>query len=810
MARVWRAKTIVGLTALVAGALVIGGCGGGGGGGGGGAGGGSSDGALVGVSFVGFTTAPSGQGPNFATPLPEVFIDQTLEFQFDAPIDDGILGGFFMDGTGSPMEFLGVSASATTGGIPYYAYANQSVAATSLQVRQNLMGGVLLSSYIVGRHRDKPDTLVVDPRVLGTNPLGLLFSPGFALMTEFTYRIPSNNGILMGGGTQAQPVGVDPLQLPILVPPLAPAPGLSQVFRAGSSTGPDPVPPEVLSIEAVGPGGGVVAGTAADPMPAQGSFLRITFTKAIDPASIDLLNNFVIKNTDLTTLAEPTGRLVPGNLTIDPATPQIAVFSPIPTWGPGTSASSGYSIAVAVGNGDPLAPAITGLPQGNPPQQLILSNTLGRSIVTAPCPTCEGSVAVIESFTSGDQLDSTFNPQFDSCRWDDPSSLGTLSGTAISGTPLATFSGTPQNLGTRMQVNMPIGTGTTLPLTTVPFPGLFSPFDDNGANNLGAGINPNGGSHSMWLLEAVNIGSPIGSLELIEWGPVSNTVVQTTYPQYQVWCGMTSVTAPINCPGGVTGMSTIYAQNYNLAPPQTADPMNLNPTGLPAGAGGVLVTPAQAYNAGPGFTSYFPFPVFTPPFDYIGTGAGSGNLMYEINIEPGAQVANVNRYRATNFVPVRRIIGAPLSSGFVTSSGSGCDIYDTRFTFVSIVSQCRSRFYDTGVTTGTPIYSGINLSPDPTNQPAGTAAIWDFEGATAISSPTTPTGPTSGFLTYWSGTPTGGVFDPLVLQDPMNATVPQLTGNRYFRFSVELRNDNISNAGQQYNSMIAAIVVSGT
>lgn len=808
MTPVWRAKTIIGFAALVAVTCVIGGCGGGGGGDGGGF---SSNGVLLAVSFVGFVTQPSGQGPNGAVPLPEVFIDQTLEFQFDAPIDDGILGGFFTDATGAPMEFLGVSASATTGGIPYYAYVNQSVAANSLQIRQNAMNGPVLASYIIGRHRDKPDTIVVDPRVPGLNPLGLPFSTGFAINTEFTYRIPSNTQIFMGGGTRAAQVGVDPLLLPIVLNSFGPLPVLSPVFRAGSSTGPDPVPPEVLSIEAIGPSGQPVAGTASDPMPAQGSFLRVTFTKAIDPASIDLLNNFIIRNQDLVTVQEPNGRLVPGNLTINPATPQVAVFTPIPTWGPGVNMTTGYAIEVRVGTfGDPSLPQIAGLPQGNPPQQLDLSNSLSRVLVTEPCATCEGSVAVIESFASSGQVDLTFNAGFDDCRWNDTSLPGALAGTAISGTPLATFTGTPQNLGTRMQVNMPIGTGTTLPLTTVPFPGLFSPFDDNGANNLGAGINPNGGSHSMWLIEAANLGSPVGSLELIEWGPVNNTVVQTIYPQYQVWCGMTSVTAPINCPNGVTGMSTIYAQNYNIAPPQTADPMNLNPTGMPPGAGGVLVTPPQGYNAGPGFTSYFPFPVFTPPFDYIGTGAGSGNLLYEINIETGMQISNFNRYRATNFVPVRRIIGAPLSTGFVTSSGSGCDVYDSRFTFVSIVSQCRSLFYDTGVTTGTPIYSGINLSPDPTNQPMGTAAIWNFEGATAISSPSTPMGPTSGFLTYWTGSPLNGTFDPLVLQDPMNMTAPQLTGNRYFRFDLELRNDNITNATQQYNSLIAAIVVSGT
>jgi len=252
-------------------------------------------------------------------------------------------------------------------------------------------------------------------------------------------------------------------------------------------------------------------------------------------------------------------------------------------------------------------------------------------------------------------------------------------------------------------------------------------------------------------------------------------------------------------------MSTIYAQNYDTTPPQAIDPLNVNPTN-PA-AGGVLLTPATGYNAGPGFTSYFPFPTFTPPFDYLGTGNGSGNLLYEINIESGMQIANFTKYRATNFSPVRRIIGAPLSSGAITSANGGCDSYDTRFTFVSILSSTQSTFYDTEVPVGTPRYSGITFSPSPANQPTGTDALWEFEGASAIAAPNAPVGVTSGFLTYWSGSPEMGMFNPLVLEDPANPAAPQLSGNQYFRFRVTLRNDNILNGSQSYNNIIAAIVI---
>ncbi len=68
----------------------------------------------------------------------------------------------------------------------------------------------------------------------------------------------------------------------------------------------------------------------------------------------------------------------------------------------------------------------------------------------------------------------------------------------------------------------------------------------------------------MHLYEAVDLGSPRASLELVEWGPTQNLVVQTTYPNYYAWCGMTSTTAPLGCPFGVPGLFTIYSQNYNL------------------------------------------------------------------------------------------------------------------------------------------------------------------------------------------------------------------------------------------------------
>ena len=51
----------------------------------------------------------------------------------------------------------------------------------------------------------------------------------------------------------------------------------------------------------------------------------------------------------------------------------------------------------------------------------------------------------------------------------------------------------------------------------------------------------------------------------------------------------------------------------------------------------------------------------------------------------------------------------------------------------------------------------------------------------------------------------GGMFFPEVLNNPAMPTAPQLTGRRYFRFRVTLRNNNLTNGRQCYNSFIMAV-----
>mgnify|MGYP003575806426 CR=1 FL=1 len=66
----------------------------------------------------------------------------------------------------------------------------------------------------------------------------------------------------------------------------------------------------------------------------------------------------------------------------------------------------------------------------------------------------------------------------------------------------------------------------------------------------------------------------------------------------------------------------------------------------------------------------------------------------EMNVEPGFQLANFNRFRATANTPVRRLIGAPMSTGSSVAALGGFEIYHMRFTFVGIEAQAQSAFYD--------------------------------------------------------------------------------------------------------------------
>jgi hypothetical protein len=177
------------------------------------------------------------------------------------------------------------------------------------------------------------------------------------------------------------------------------------------------------------------------------------------------------------------------------------------------------------------------------------------------------------------------------------------------------------------------------------------------------------------------------------------------------------------------------------------------------------------------------------------SGLGT-NLIFEQNIAPGAQVPNFNRYRANNFTPVRRLIGPPLSLVPPTicafNTGGTFDVYRARFTFVGLVGQARSLWYDSG--SADPTYLGFLVNPPIASQPAGTQSTWILEGTDAVNPTPATIGASGTFIDA------AGNTHPQVLSQTLDHL-------RYFRFRVELRGDNVTNAVPAYTSVQMAYAI---
>ena len=345
-----------------------------------------------------------------------------------------------------------------------------------MQIRQNSAGATLLASYIVGRHRDKPNVIVIDPRVDAGNPLGLPANAGFKANQVYVYIIPPGNGFSFEGHI-AQPAGPAINALPIIIPPSRRSRRSARSSARGLSFGPDPVPPAIVSIA---PMSGHT-GTALDPMlPADP--IVVTFSKQVTAASLDPIKNFIVRNIDQTNSTYPQGILVPGS--IEPVTPGATAasqfrFIPASPYGPGVSPTEGFDIEVRIGDipypqPNSVVPPILGLPTGLSGTQLELSNSLNKILRATPCTGCQTPASVVEGFDNTTHLDPTFVPVFGPARWNAPSAPSQLAGRAISGSPTAN---TWPDSGPRFQIPF-----TPLPLNTSPA-GLFSPFDASAANS---------------------------------------------------------------------------------------------------------------------------------------------------------------------------------------------------------------------------------------------------------------------------------------------------------------------------------------
>ena len=432
-----------------------------------------AEGSLVQVSFVGNLVLP-GAGPNPGIALPTAYRNQALELTFDAPLDAGILSGFFIIG-GSPVQLTGTGG--TGGGVPYFPFVDQAGAKSSLQIRENSAAGTLLPSYIVGRHATKTDTIVVDPYVPGGYPIPP--SAGFNASQEYVFVIPAVNGFLVSGHPANR---VGPTALPYVVTQ-TPA-SIAGLFRSAPGNAPDPVPPAVVSIVAQSG----AAGTPGEPHPGVRPDRRDVLEAR---QSGELRHRCELRRAQSARDAGDDARQArssPGS--IAPATPgatvdSVWVFTPAAPYGPGVSPAQGFDIEVRIGSfGQPatVVPPILGVPQGLAGTQLALSNSLEPGVPhDAVRGMHDGGRArrgVRHHGPAGRDVRPAVRPAEPASqpRWAHASAAGKLAGRLTTGSAVGT---TPAALGTRIQIVV-----DPQPPTPVPA-GLFSPFDAAAASSGG-------------------------------------------------------------------------------------------------------------------------------------------------------------------------------------------------------------------------------------------------------------------------------------------------------------------------------------
>lgn len=793
---------------------------------------GSNGGVADGGDLVGlFTAANAGGGAPYEPTVP-VFRDQALLLSFDGPVESAPFGGFVQSG-GGPRVFLGRTPGLLTA--PYYAFVDQAAARAAIVVTKNAASGQQIS-YVLGVAVGDPQSVVIDPRVDPAYGFSLASSAGFgvdagATTTEYVFQIPAGSALRVGGRRPAAaglPLGT---ALPaVLQPGGAGTPAIG--FGVVDAYVADPTPPDVVSITAESG----ATGTPGDPISATDRIL-VRFSRRVTSASIDFQSNFRVRNTNVLFGGAPSalqGSIVPydvyNGLPCDPlavgAGSDAYCFLPSPDFGPGVGGAQGYDIEVRVGSfGDSTIAPIRGetavVGGLGPP----LAGELAATFRTAACPTCAPfAPSLIETFDDFQKLDGAFVGPFGPARWASSTAPGVLTGRTIAGSAAGT---NVVSLGTRVQFSV-----DPTPLATNPS-GLFSPFDaslanttacgaDCGGGGCNLGINPNGGSHIMHLFEGVEFNQTRDALELVEWAPVSGVTLATTYPSMSIWCGLTGVNASIS--GSLPpvpnqpGLSSAYGANYSalptglpgttLIPFQSNDPSVFEL--IPAMQGGngvsgrVRVFGAASYTVAANIGAFYPYPAFTTPFDFapIPTTPGGGNLVLEMNIEPGSQCPNFHRYRATAATPVRRIIGVPLSAvpagNTAIAAFGGFDIYRTRFTFVGRRSTARSLWYDSGA--AAPVYAGFQLSPSPVpgavgGQPAGTQSVWTLDGFAGAGTPVPAAVPTASGVVVDAA----GVVQSNALTALTNAQC------RFFRFRVDFLANTATNASPSFDALIVSI-----
>lgn len=723
---------------------------------GGGSGGGS--GPVAQVAATSFAGAPTIVGG----PIPTTFRNEALLLTMSGTIDPTPFSGFLTpSGSSTPQVFVGKS-SVSNSGVPYNAFLDQLAARAAVQIYDDATA-LPITSVIIGRSLLDPRILVIDPVVPFGNAFLVPVSSGFPSSSQIDLFIPSGS-VLRAGGLPVGTFGGLPPQTP---PPFSATPAPATLLVTGTNLVPDLIAPLVNEITTVG-----LAGSAASTPIVDNDVIRVSFSEPIDPSSINLGVNVIVRNLSVQTAMEPNGVLVPIVITFD-ITQSVLFLTPQPSFGPGP-----YQIRVDIG-GQNLAASqqIKDQPGADPTVQNGLSNSTVVTFTTIANPQAPLSLSLVEDFSSISGQDILFNGRYNNARWNVQNS-GRAEALPIGG------SAQPgQPLGTRIQF-------TINPSTPPPVTAFFSPFDAAGVNNFGPSVNPNGGSHSQFLYAGG--GSEIAegtsdTVELVEWG--ASFTMGAPFPFTYNGFSMRLSHSTAN-PIGTFGLVTAYSANYDFDNPQnefiqpTSHPGNLSLNETP-----ITVVPSSPYVVPVLASMFVPFPALSPLFDFddfmraevsvISNIASQPNLLVDIDIP--APVAVSNNFVFGNFpispVPVRRLAGAP---GATLAANSDNVAAHMRFTFVGRNSSVRSIYYDLGAQGANADFFALSTIPAISARPAGTAIIVRAESADGFAG-NTPIAP-SGLRVIYDR---AGNFSATNLDF--------LDGNRFVRFVLEFESNTTTN-----------------
>jgi hypothetical protein len=271
----------------------------------------------------------------------------------------------------------------------------------------------------------------------------------------------------------------------------------------------------------------------------------------------------------------------------------------------------------------------------------------------------------------------------------------------------------------------------------------------------------------------------------MEWGAWGGSSNLAVFANFNMTLSHTSRSADPTVLSTPFAMSSLFAFNADFDNPQNAW---LNPGPAPANHAPITVVATQPYVSVVGATTFVPFPLLQPLFDFdarqtainpVGGQAFRPNLLVDIDVGPPV-LPSFNFIEGsvpTGPIPTRRLVGA---SGAGVAFNADTVAYRMRFTFVSRNASSTTLFYDVGSSPVGLSWNSLQLFPPLASQPAGSVARILVEGAPALTGQQPVGG--SGWQEYINRF---GVVQPSALTALGNA--------RFIRFRLEFVTDTVSN-----------------